>query len=278
MVVSQFLDGSLYQHRILDQKEERTLLEEMVAERDRGQSDGPARTKLVLHNLRLAVHHAKKYQGRGINLDDLVSEAVLGLLRAADLFNVGRTNRFSTYATYWVTQYLQRAIAYQGRTVRLPDHVHQAIRKLYKLNVRHQHRHGRLLKRHEIIRCLRCTGAKADELVKVFNQRITSLNLPLGDQQESVGSLYVDPQSQRPEERAILKEKSERLKAALLKLPSRYQQVLRLRFGLDGPPLTLQQIANRKDFRLSKERVRQIELEGLRKLRRLLLKPALVEA
>lgn len=269
-----FLDDGIFHHLLLNCDEERRLLLDLTAERERGEVDGPARAALVLHHLRLAVKLAARYQGRGMDFDDLVSEAVCGLLRAADLFDVEHGVRFCTYASYWVVQYIQYAIAYQGRTVRFPGHVVTALSKLWKLNERCWQCYGRPPKRHEIIRYLKCTKKWADEFVRVLNQKCLSLDYEVGLKQDSVSFFYTDPGCPDPVEEASRREQAEHLREAVRRLPARQRKVIRLRFGLDGPPLTLQDIADMEG--VSKERIRQIEVRALDRLR-LMVRPESVE-
>lgn len=296
MTSGQFLDDSIFRHRVLSREEEHALLVEVAAERaiqERAERErdkavkerllsqvtGQARTKLVLHNLRLAARLATKYRGRGLDFDDLVSEAVQGILKAADLFDPERKNKFSTYASWWVIQYIQRAISYQGRTVRIPNHVCAGIRKMIKYQARYWQKHGRAPKRRELIRHLKCTGEWVDEYIKSMEQKCLSMDRSVESSSSASHNLVTfhvlltDERSADPCDSLVEKERAEVLRAVLLKLPVRLRVVIQLRFGLDGPPLTLQQIADREG--VSKERVRQIEAKALDKLRRLVrLEPA----
>ena len=259
-----FLDNGIFDHPLLTSEEERTLLEEAVGDRLKG-FDGQARETLVLHNLRLAARMASKFQGRGMDLDDLVSEAILGLFEGIDHFDTHYQNRFSTYASWWISQRLHRAVTRQGRTVRLPDNIARNLRRLKILYARTQNRYGRKPKPHEVLRHLKCNGRWGKLMIRLLEQRISSLD----DHPEGTDGNYqhevTDTRHPLAEEVASGREIGEQVRGLLLCLPERDQQVLSLRYGLNGDkPKTLNEVG--RQYGLCRERVRQIERRALQKL------------
>ncbi len=227
-----------------------------------------AREHLILANSRLVISVAKKHSRRGIPFRDLIQEGHIGLMRAVKKYDYRRGYKFSTYATWWIRQAISRYIADQGRTIRVPVHMGDQISKL--LRIRHQltqdlHQTPTI---EELARSLNVSIRKVKDTLR-YAQRTTSLETPIGDDGDSVlGDLIEDEAAPDPEESVnhILLE--ERMENSLGTLPARHARVLSLRFGLrDGKVRTLSEVGERMG--ISRERVRQIEAQALRRLRRL---------
>jgi len=240
--------------------EEQTTLEQVV---DEGRA---AREHLIKANTRLVVSIAKKYMGRGVPFLDLIQEGNLGLMKAVEKFDHTRGYRFSTYATWWIRQTITRAIADQGRTIRVPVHMSDRIRRLYKTARRLEQEQGRRPTPEEIADELEMEPRKVRWMLKV-SWRPLSLEKPIGEEEDSeLGSFIEDDNSPTPTQSAyehLLKEKMEEV---LTTLTPREARILRLRFGLlDGRSYTLEEVGQK--FGLTRERIRQIEGKALRRLR-----------
>ncbi len=240
--------------------EERRRLERAI---DEGRA---AREHLIKANTRLVVSIAKKYMGRGVPFLDLIQEGNLGLMKAVEKFDHTRGYRFSTYATWWIRQTITRAIADQGRTIRVPVHMSDRIRRLYKTARRLEQEQGRKPTPEEIAEELEIEPRKVQWMLKV-SWRPLSLEKPVGEEEDSeLGSFIEDDNTPTPTQTAyehLLKEKMEEILATLT---PREARILRLRFGLqDGRSYTLEEVGQK--FGLTRERIRQIEGKALRRLR-----------
>ncbi len=225
-----------------------------------------ARTHLIRANTRLVVSIAKRYLGQGVPFLDLIQEGNLGLIKAVEKFDYRRGHRFSTYATWWIRQAITRALADQGRVIRLPVHLSDRIRKVYQVAQQLEQDWGRQPTPEEIAEELALPPQKVQWMLKV-SQRPLSLEKPVGEEEDSeLGSFIPDEEAPAPTDSTYQRLLQDKLEDVLTTLTPREARILRLRFGLhDGRSYTLEEVGRK--FGLTRERIRQIEHEALDRLR-----------
>ena len=228
--------------------------------------DAQARRTMVRSNLRLVINIAKQYSNYGVPLLDLIEEGNLGLMKAVAKFDPKLGYRFSTYATWWIKQHVTRALADQGKTVRIPVYMVEMLSRFRKFNEKLTHRHRRKPKVAELARAMKLSVSKIKE-IQQYDQGTTSLDQPVGEEGEaSVMDLIEDPNTHSSQSNVDDMRRGERIAGLLTRMNPREREILELRFGLkDGEIHTLNEAA--KKFNITRERVRQIEMAALKKLR-----------
>jgi RNA polymerase sigma factor (sigma-70 family) len=224
-----------------------------------------ARDALILANLRLVVHIAKKYLNHGISFMDLIQEGNIGLMKAVEKFEYERGNKFSTYAYWWIKQAIERAIADKARVIRIPVHVNEKIKKISRISKELAETLGRKPTPAEIARKLRMPVAKVEEILGVVPEPQALEDMSSDDDSPGLLRFIADPNAPSPLERTVDRELREKVEGTLKVLTAREEEIIRLRFGIGREmPYTLEEIG--RVMGLSRERVRQIEATALKKI------------
>ena len=268
LTVEPSLDSLRLYLRSIGQVDLLTAAQEVELSKRIERGDMLAKRQMVEANLRLVVSIAKGYLGRGLSFLDLIQEGSLGLIRAVEKFDYRRGYKFSTYATWWIRQAVTRSIADKARTIRIPVHMVEKLNRVAHVERQLVQRLGREPEPNEIAEELRWSVAEVRDILRVAQLPI-SLEKPVGDEDDSeLGDFVADDAVLEPFEEASEHLQKEGVRKALDALPDRERQVIELRYGLSGlDPLTLEEVGN--TFGVTRERIRQIENNTLKKLKRL---------
>jgi RNA polymerase primary sigma factor len=247
-------------YRLLSAREEVELAKRIE------NGDRKAKDRMINSNLRLVVSIARRYQGHQLGLLDLIQEGILGLIRAAEKFDWRRDLKFSTYATWWIRQAIERGIANKARTIRMPVHVIQRERKIVRAEQQLAARLGRQPTPEEVAAEARLPLRQVHEIHGAA-RTVASLDKPVGgDEDASLGDLFESDQPQ-PEEIVDVSLRRDALHQAVSELPEREREVVKLRYGIQGgEPKTIDEVVRR--LGISRERVRRIESDALSRLAR----------
>jgi RNA polymerase primary sigma factor len=241
-----------------------TAAEEVALAKRVERGDPAAKERMINSNLRLVVSIAKRYTGHGVPLLDLVQDGVIGLNRAVEKFDWRKGYKFSTYATWWIRQAVQRSVSGQSRTIRVPTHVHERRQTLARRARRLELELGRPPTHEELAEATGLSLKHVDEALGVPEARV-SLNQPVGsDEEGELGDLFADESADDPGELAEESLRRRAVRLALAELPEGERRILELRFGFDGEPLSLEAIS--AELGLTRERIRELEGKALAKL------------
>jgi len=244
-----------------------TAAEEVALAKRVERGDRAAKERMINSNLRLVVHVAKRYRGHGVPFGDLIQDGVIGLNRAVEKFDWRKGFKFSTYATWWIRQAVQRSVAGQARTIRVPTHVHERRQTLNRHLRKLELDLGRPPTHEELAKASGLELRHVEEALSVAEAR-ASLNSPVGDDDSELGDLFADENADDPEQVAETALRARAVREALSQLPERERRILELRFGLDGEPQSLEAIG--VELGLTRERIRQLETQAMAHLSELL--------
>ena len=237
-----------------------TAAEEVALAKRVERGDKAAKERMINSNLRLVISIAKRYQGHGLTLLDLVQDGVIGLNRAVEKFDWLRGFKFSTYATWWIRQACQRAVSNQSTTIRVPVHVHERRVKISRERNKLEAKLGREPTREELAEATQLPLQHVDEALDAAAANV-SLNQQIGNEADGeLGDLFSDTTAADPAEEAADAFRRQLVRKAVRKLPERERRIVELRFGLDGEPQTLEAIG--EELELTRERVRQLETQA----------------
>jgi RNA polymerase primary sigma factor len=268
LTVEPSLDSLRLYLRSIGQVELLTAVEEVILAKRIERGDMRAKEQMVKANLRLVVSIAKGYLGRGLTFLDLIQEGSLGLIRAVEKFDYRRGYKFSTYATWWIRQAVTRAIADKARTIRIPVHMVEKLNNVVHVERQLVQKLGREPTAEEIADELRCTPREVRDVLRI-SQLPISLEKPIGEDEDSaLGDFVQDESAVSPFESATVIMQKENVRRVLNALPLRERQVIEMRYGLGGSrPKTLEEVG--QAFNVTRERIRQIENNTLKKLQKL---------
>ncbi len=249
-------------NKLLNTKEEVLLAQKVES------GDQLAKEELIKSNLKLVISIAKNYLGKGLLFLDLIQEGNLGLIKAVEKFNYKKGYKFSTYATWWIRQAITRALADNGRTIRLPVHIIEAINKISRVQKEIFQKLGKKPKIEEIADRTNISPGKVRKVLQILEEKLVSLDYKIKEEQEDLelGMFVEDTKAELPLKEVASSILRDKIAETLNTLDRREKKILMLRFGIyDGQPKTLEEIG--REFGISKERIRQIEKEALGKLR-----------
>jgi RNA polymerase primary sigma factor len=224
-----------------------------------------AKDELIKANLRLVVSIAKKYVNRGLTLLDLIQEGNIGLMKAADRYESGKGTKFSTYSTWWIRQRITRAILDQARTIRLPVHLIEESTRISRIFTKFMREKGREPSPDEVSKIIGLSAARVNEILRAIQEPV-SLETPILSEEKELKDVIIDEKSISPFKTLENREASGRIEEVLSSLTEREEKIIRMRFGIGvGSEHTLEEVG--KYFNLTRERIRQIEIKALKKLR-----------